>query len=290
MQSLLDSSAWPQRQFICLGCRALRERRGRCDCGGDVVELGSGGRLMLVERVWGPPTALTRVNRPAGAFLVVGMLTLAFSLLGFYGVGVAASLGFFFAAGLVRAIDIGTEQELWRERTRALPAADHRRSAKPPASPFVGRVRAVTVCIAPMSLRYCVAYAVELRDEHGRDTYLRDAATIGFEVVSNDGRVVRVPSGPVVLRCPEAREIILDEQIRAYLHEHDPEWRPDRYDPFPYGTALEAVVCEGDVVEIHNSLLPAYAPDAERVGYREMATQLFDIDGTPRIEQLPRRA
>lgn len=244
---------------------------------------------MLVERVWGPPTALTRVNRPAGAFLVVGMLMLAFSLLGFYGVGVAAALGFFLAAGLVRAIDIGTEQELWRERTRALPAAENPRATRLPDAPFVGRVRAETVCIAPMSRRYCVAYAVELRDDHGHDTYLRDATTIGFEVVSNDGRVVRIAAGPVVLRCREAREIILDEQIRAYLHEHDPEWRPERYDPFPYGTALEAVVCEGDLVEVHNPLTPSYDPDAERVGYREMATQRFDANGTPRISLLPRR-
>lgn len=255
-----------------------------------MVELGSGGRLMLVERVWGPPTALTRVNRPAGAFLVVGMLTLAFSLLGFYGVGVAAALGFFLAAGLVRAIDLGTEQELWRERTRALPAAENPRSSKKPEAPFVGRVRAQTVCIAPMSRRYCVAYAVELRDEHGHDTYLRDAATIGFEVVSNDGRVVQIAAGPIAMRAPEAREIILDEQIRAYLQEHDPEWRPERYDPFPYGTALEAVICEGDLVEVHNPLRPTYDPDAERVGYREMATQLFGTDGTPRVALLPRRS
>lgn len=282
MPQVLGPSAWPTRSYICLRCRSLLTDSGGCECGStDVVELANGGRAALIDRVWGRLDHRDVVNRPAAAMMLVGGMTLGFSLLALNGFGIVVGVGSLMSGGLVRLAEVGKAEEDHRVRGSPLPAA-----APPPLLPaarvFGGQVVTDEVCCAPMSLRYCVAYAAELRDDRARDTFLRDAVTIGFTLEANDGRTVVVPPGPVKLSGGRSRRILLEEQIRAYLSSCDPAWRPDRYDPFPYATAFEAVVCQGDTVELHNPLEPVHEPSPE-ADYRHSATGRLKPVGTPML-------
>ena len=251
-----------------------------------MVPLDDDGRALLVDRVWGRLDHRDRVNRPAAAMMLVGGLTMGFSLLAFNGLGLVFGFGSLVSGGLVRLVRVGRVEEDRRERRRALPAG---RGAQVTPVPrvFGGDVVADEVCQAPMSYRYCVAYAIELRDEWARDTFLRDAVTIGFTVRGNDEREVVIPPGPILLSGGTSRQILLEEQIRAYLGHCDPAWHPDRYDPFPYATALEAILCEGDRIEVHNELEPLREKVAE-TDYRHAAIARLRPVGVPRIHLLSR--
>lgn len=243
------------------------------------------GHRRLVDRVWGPLRDQVPVNRSSRAAGLVGGATFALALAVGAGEAAAAGIGCLLFSGLLGATRIGQVREDRRERI--LPnAADGpsmwllaERLAGPPT--VAGVVRTTTVCQAPLTMRYSVAYCAELRDEAYAALYLRDSVTIGFEIVTNDGRVVRVAPGLIDLIGGRPREISLDDQIRAYLRARDPSWRPDRYDPFPYRSAIEGVVSEGDLVALYGELEVVNDPGAPAVGYRSSAPQLVRAVGTP---------
>lgn len=248
-----------------------------------MVELAGEGREALVERVWGPVVEHKTGNRPAAALMLIGGLTVGMSAIALNGFGLLVGLGSLATGGVTRLARIGRHHEARRENLICEPAGE---ADYGPRTPRVvgGTVVSDEVCIAPMSARHCVAYTAELRDAWAVDTYLRDAVTIGFTIESNDGRQVEVPPGPLLLTGGRSRPIQLESQVLPYLCDCDREWRPHRYDPFPYLVALEAVLCRGDSVELLTPVEPIL--EGNETDYRHTALARMRPIGLPRIHIL----
>lgn len=154
-----------------------------------------------------------------------------------------------------------------------------------PRSAIEGVVqRADDIGVSPVSKELCLAFAISLENPNADRSpiLLRDAATLGFAIATDEDTIV-VPRGPIdIVGEPEPAD---DFNVRLYLalidREHESAEGPD---PFPFETAKLILLREGDRVRLHNSVRAAPDPDAVLTGYRELPSRVMVPVGLPRIE------
>jgi hypothetical protein len=274
---------WPKRDAICLDCRSVVT--GRCPAGPHRVQRISDaeGREALVSEVWGPKSLRLRALQAARAGAIgSGSVSLLDACSGcdlpldgesFVGILVVfAVIGvLWFAIKLVG--------DLLRRRKRRLAANGARRRGLQigPATGRIGTIISRDVATAPLGTR-CVAFSTQLMQRS--TVMLRDAATIGFEVLLDTGEHVRVPAGVCAIDMTRAPRI---EAIDGYLRLIDPlRVNGEDFDPFPHDRAVGRILVPGDRVEVLGRLIPT-ADGAAGGGYRELAHTVLIPDELPRL-------
>jgi hypothetical protein len=174
------------------------------------------------------------------------------------------------------------------------------------APPLTGRVAAARLARSPLTDTPCAAFAVQFRHRRadGSPVTLRDGATIGFDIVADDGVTVRVAPGRVDLTAAGRRLDRFHPNIRRYLASIDPDGRPSTPwqrilaaaftgrsqvgDAFPYTAVLQAVLRPGDRVRLHNPLTIAVDARGAAGDYRTPAPSHAAPQGTPVLELVER--
>jgi len=295
---------WPIRQSVCLDCRSTSVAGGSCHvCGSlrvhslaDPVE-----RELLVTEVWGPPSLRRELRAMAKAGATGGATGGALEGLssGCSGVdlidldilGVLAVIAVVASVFALLRWCIGKLVAGVRRRRDALPPAGALKGPRRLA-PATGRVGTVVgrgrLPRAPLSGRRAVAFGVEGTCSTGwrkREVMLRDAATVGFEVMLDSGERVHIPAGAIALEMGGGRVIRPDAAVVAsYVGGVDPH--RDQFlddEPLPLEHFVEAVVMPGDRVEVLGSLAVRPDPRGVVTGYREPAPAMFSPSGIPRL-------
>lgn len=289
---------WPQRTAVCLDCRTLlRDTQEPHIPGHKVVSLRDAReRDRLIERVWGPmhvekklhlgwsliAVSLTAVSIVGlGALLLTGVGEWLFWLVVF---GFGGVLSFF--QNLFRR----TEQEVeGRVMDQPLPGDD------PPlrlagSSAISGTIAGGKTALSPITRAPCVAFAVTLgASRHELGGALRDAATVGFAIITLSGDTIEIPAGRIELVSHSAPLQGARQATTTYLDGVDPVRRSDDdRDPFAHSAVAEVVLQRGDHVALHNPIRhKAFATANTERGYRDAPRQVFTIEGTPCLELLP---
>jgi hypothetical protein len=295
----------PPRNAVCLDCRTALVDGEACDAGRKhrVVSLAKDdGRKKLVDEVWGPANVRRQIKRAAragsGGATFGGMFdgcgsadcsgcdvpsgggdVIAFILVAIVGAIVMVIVGWLILA-LVRYIRDKLDRPKPFGALARTPALRGRGVA--------GKVVAAARADSPASDDPCVAFALEYRCRRviSGAVMLHDAATRGFDVVTKDGRKVRVPAGRIRLDGVFAR-VGSNARARAAAHLEtiDPSRDPNLVsvedgttDPFPFDDVVQAVVRPGDEVEVLGELAPIADPDASTgSAYRESAGMLVPV-------------
>ncbi len=163
----------------------------------------------------------------------------------------------------------------------------------PPAavSPRRGRAGRVvaTMVASPLSGRRCAGFSARLTHGNGRAVMLHDAATVGFDVVLDDGARVRIPAGPLVLAAADDDDAVAlsAAHVDGYLRAIDPRRAgADDLDPFPYHRVEETVIRSGDRIEVLGALHAVIDPRAAATGYRDAAATLLVPAGPTEVRLL----
>ncbi len=316
----MSSAEWPARTEICIDCRTLTVAGAGCPIDGRhrVTRLDThAGREGLLTEVWGPPSRRRRAKKlakagaggAAGGSAAEGASCSGCGDVGavFELEGALILLGILALAGVVMLIYYGVQKLVeavrkWRNRPRPAAAAV-RRVRMPRRRGRVGTVRPRdgAVARAPLSDRECVAYSIELHSERALDgtVMARDAATIGFDIELDDGEVVRVPAGAIVLGQGEAesaddRVEPGEDEIWRYLLAIDPlrreaEYGEDeaaKYDPMAHDRTRERVIEVGARVEIRGPLrrvVDGGSAASSSAPYRQAAASALVPEGAARI-------
>lgn len=124
--------------------------------------------------------------------------------------------------------------------------------------------------------RRAVAFGTQLSCND--NVMLRDGATIGFDVVLDDGQRVHVPAGLCAIDMTDGRPL---PGINDYLADVDPRraFEPG-IDPFHHDDARVVTIAPGDRVELLNELEPCGAGDS---GYRDAVATRFVPRGFVRL-------
>jgi hypothetical protein len=278
------------RTALCLECRTALSPNERCDAHprAAVVNLADPQqRGRAIHTVWGPPHVRARQAATAGgvggglggifegcgacdlgggldgeaALVVIGIVIVAF----------AAILIYYLVKRIVHWVRV------YRARPRPTGSA-----WKPPQprKTLRGKVRDAVGLQAPLTFTACAAWGVVFshdRAVNGRVT-LRDGATAGLTIETDDGRTVTIPAGRVRLEGDGGRESV-DE---AYLRRIDREYADNAASPIPYDEAREVRLAVGDAVEITGGLEERFDPNAA-AGYREAAATMLVVAGVPTL-------
>ncbi|HTE55491.1 MAG TPA: hypothetical protein VK698_31770 [Kofleriaceae bacterium] len=306
----LDRPGWPARGAVCRDCRTAVAEGSTCPAGPGhrVCSLGdASGRDAILTEVWGPLELRRRIGEAARAGATGGggaSLLDGCSLSDCGGGGgdlgdiVLIALAVFaavFVLWLVASLAVAAVRA-WRRRPPRPRGARRAPAAVGPPTGRVGTIAAGVDRVAsdPVTGRGAVAFALELTHVSGwrrrRSAMLRDAATVGFEVLLDGGERVRIPAGPCLVdldgastsRAPLAR-------VAAYLAALDPaRATADDLDPFPFHQARHLILRPGQRVEVRGRLLAVPDPRAAPAGYREPARALLVPDGVPRLAVIDR--
>jgi hypothetical protein len=263
---------------ICLDCRTLLDGEEPCDVAAHrVASLRTfAGRERLLVEVWGGSETrraeMERARHDGRKHLWVGVGALGLPLLLhahlWWAIGVVVSLSCL--------IDAALRQKVWRPGARLSP---HGAAQRPAAIGGGSALRGVAVGVpelrAPASGRPCLAYALSL--QRRRSVMLMAARTGPLTIQLEDGGTVEVPAGR--LRMAGADEMVVGASglLRRFLLAIDPlRAQAVDLDPFPIGQVREAILVEGDRVEIESPV--AARLGAERPGrdpYRERPVQIW---------------
>jgi len=302
----------PPRTSICLDCRTALVDGEACDGGKKhrVTSLAThAGRQKLLDEVWGPANVrrqLKRATRSGGGGAIGG------SILDGCGSGADCSgcdvpSGGGEILGAILVIIVGAIVVIvlgWlvmklvayiREKmNRPKPFGALAEGPKMRGRGVRGKVVAAQRSDSPIDDEPCVAYALEYRAKRvvSGAVMLRDAATRGFDVVTTEGRKVRVPAGRIRLdgrpskiggsdaRMNAAAHVgAIDAQLDTNLTQNDPT-----EDPFPWDEVVQTVLAPGDEVEVLGDLAPTADPEAASA-YRESASLLVPV-GVPRLVKI----
>ena len=289
---------WPRRTAVCLDCRTLLSDVQEPHIPGHrVVSLRDANqRDQLIERVWGPLHTERKLDPVwsllAFAVTVVSILGLGALLLSGLGELVfwAVVLGFGGITSFFRNLFRKTEHDVEaRVMNQPLPGDD------PPlrlagSSAISGTIASGKTALSPITRVPCVAFAVTMgasRQQLGGA--LRDAATVGFAIVTNDGDTIEIPPGRMELVSHSVPLQGVEQTTSAYLDSIDPTRRSDNdRDPFAHRAVAEVVLQLGDHVALHNPIRhKAFAADRLERGYRDSPRQVFTVEGVPCLKLLP---
>jgi len=287
--------AWPARPLVCVECRTMLGERGVAHRALSLREPAQ--REQLLTAVWGPAERRQALRRAATA----GACSGGFSLLDGCDLGVVDfDLGWMLAAVVVfLAVAIlwltGAALVAYVRRRRQLSThnahgAPHACTCRPAVTngrtSVIGRVCADSAIAAePWTGRPCVAYAAALTDGSSRRLFLRDGATIGFELQLPSGERVRVPAGPCELDLRDAARQRPDRAaVQAMLTELDPaRAHLDDLDPFPHDQLALRTIGPGDEVELFGGVTPTIDRAAAEHGYRDAPPVILVPEGTIRL-------
>jgi len=279
---------WPVRDTICIECRTALPAGVPCPAGPHRVEKlrDAGGREALLTEVWGPKSMRLRLREAmkVGAAGGTGVSVLdgcsgcdlldlgSGEFWAVLAVAVVVIAVLWFALKLVR--------DLILRRRHRLHANGARRKG-PQLGPATGRVGTIIsrdVARAPIGDRSCVAYALVVQERS--TVMLRDAGSVGFEILLDTGEHVRVPAGTCVIDMTGATRAT---DLEAYLAELDPlRGSSDDLEPFPHDRAFARMLVPGDRVEVLGRLVPI-ADGTAGGGYREAAHTVLVPDTIPRL-------
>ena len=139
---------------------------------------------------------------------------------------------------------------------------------------------------SPISELPCVGWAAELTATRWftRHVMLRDGQSFGFDVRLEDGRIARVPAGPIRLHPggQEHRAIAID----SYLTSVDPAYASADEEPaIPYEDAVSIDIRPGDHVEVFGELQTVADPDAAQT-YRGTSAMVLAPADVPLIRRV----
>lgn len=304
-----DRDGWPERRYVCLHCRATACEPGdHALPGHDLVSVrATSGRDRLVEHVWG--RRLRNQSSTLATPAELGAISFAITAVSFILnvvdvpwtgavciLSLLAGVGFFF----LDESESDKPTDMRRERDQPLAAAA-RPARLAGGAAVTGIVEGRDECAtAPVSGSSCVAFAVTVYASVPTDAdvlagaisgavTLRDGATVGFTIVTQDGNHVLVPPGPIELIFHNAREERSKPTISSYLRTIDRlrQGMTREADPFVHARAREAIVVAGDHVALYNPIVRTGAlPGAAFTGYRDAPASSFRIQGTPCVELL----
>jgi hypothetical protein len=292
--------AWPRRERICLECRTLLPAGTPCPASArhTVVPMSGSGRESLLAAVWGHKSlrqhlrSATRTGATGGA--TGGLFNGCSVCDGCAGVGgldeiIVAILVFAVACFLLYFVFVGIRalvRYARRPRLRPRGAAADGATVGPPTG-RTGEIRARATAPSPLTGTLCAGYGLELTASAGwfrRTVLLRDGASVGFDVVLDDGGVVTIPPGPLIVDLTGTQTIDTVAWIDDYRDAVDPDRaRADDLDPFPADCARHRVLRSGDRVEVRGPLraLPGAG------GYRDAPAAQLEPTGVPRIAPAP---
>jgi len=299
----------PRRTRVCLGCRSLLADGESCDGGPGhhVVDVATKkGRGALVDAVWGSGARLKgkEIARAGTTGAGVGGLGQALdcgsctgadvgsggealAILAVVLVAAAAAIALYF---LVKVIVTFVRRKMSEPRASG---ASRQLPPVPEAGKGVrGRVAGVPELTAPISNETCLGYVAELTSQRllTRHVMLREGRTCGFEVMLDDGRVVRVPAGRIHLEAERERFSRADRpSAETWLEGIDRQsFANEPLAPVPFEESAEARLAPGDVVEVAPEL-DTVADPSRAAGYRDAAMALAPV-GVPRVRVIERAA
>lgn len=287
-----------QRTQICLACRTLLQEGETCVGGRahQTVSLAApAGVQRLDDEVWGPDSRARQARQAAkaaaggagaGGFFE-GCTGCDAGGLDASGEAVLIVLAVVIAAGiaillyfLIRALVRWIREKMDQPKPHgALAKAPKPRARAVAAS---GVIRAGTPMALPWAAGSVFGYAMQLYEARafGGGAMLRDAATAGFEVALDDGRVLRVPAGRIQLVGRLPRVSAEDERIERALAELVPR-APTETVLFPFDRVRGRTLGPGDRIELLGDVSIA-ADDGGGVGYRSNAGVLVPV-GVPTL-------
>ena len=302
----MPPTTWPPRPAICLDCRTALPAGAPCPAGHSRIATFAGGgpgREELLTEVWGPASIRQQLRDAARAGVTSGGCGALFDGCGgcdLVGLDIGETLiviVVLFALGALvwlLACGIGALFRWWRSRSE--PNGATRRGAGPEYP--TGRTGTVVAHAGlapdPITGTPCVGFAalLEHRSRWWRRpaTMLRDGATVGFDVVLDDGERVHIPPGALLVDLAAARAVRVDRlQLALYLGELDPARdREDELDPFPCHRTRAVQIRPGDRVEVLAAVeaRPAGGAAAGRGGYRDQASAVLVPAGVPRLRPM----
>lgn len=197
--------------------------------------------------------------------------------------------------GRLRFARAGAFRPRLRREPLSQPKASYHALPKP-KEPLRGRVRQALQRCDDLKLlgddaQRAVAAQLEYTLNNGAAVTLRVGWCEQFEVDLDDGRLVRIPSGSLILSAPSARWRELDEEVaREYLRElvpgHQGLQNTPFEDPFPFEQAILVTLAPGDRVAVSQPLLRTLEPTIG--SYRDGAAAVMSPSRTARIELLAR--
>lgn len=281
---------------ICLACRTVLAEGEACPGGRahQTVSLAQpAGRLRLDDEVWGPDSRARQTRQAAkagaggagiGGFFEgcsgcdVGAADLGGeAFLAVLAVVVAAGIAIlaFFA---IRALVHWIREKLERPKPHGAFARAPR--APSPVVAASGVVRGGTPMALPWAAGSVFGYAMLLYEARtfGGGAMLRDAATAGFEVDLDDGRVLRVPAGRIQVVGPLPRVHAERTRLEGVLGQIAPG-APGAPELFPFDRVKGQTIGPGDRIELLGEV--QHAADASSSGgYRAHAGVLSPV-GVP---------
>ena len=299
----------PAREFVprrrlCLECRSALPHGEPCSwMTHSVVDMDHpAGWESLQARVWGAMSRRDIIMPPTA--LILAFVALFVACAG-AAIGFAVSFlttsnvrGVFIICALIVGAPMAAAYSLLRflyQKNRIVREHDRPRGAAteplPPQGGMVlsGRIEAAAAALSPLSREPCVGFAIELErtDASGSPVMLRDSASLGFSVVEDGGRTIRIQPGALVLVGP--RDEVRDRgDVAAYLKALAPPpagaGEDGDHPPFPWDRAREALLRPGDRVTVRCDAEVAGGSSPE-VPYREPARQALISRGIPIVER-----
>jgi hypothetical protein len=291
------------RTRICLECRTALGEHEPCDGGRNhrVASLrAADGREALVREVWGSPSVRRRARelaRAGGAGAASGSaLELcsgadACDCVSFGGEGIGVVLAILLVAGVVMLVYFIVVKTIeWRRRKRHA-LRPHGALLRPRAHGALLRGTVVGPAGAPERIGF--GLALRHRGALREGVMLRDGASLGFEVMLEDGERAHVPAGRIRLEGARAAERGLDRALLdRYLATLDPLRPPELVekepyeDPLPFTRAVLFELRAGDRVELQGDF-ERRAPVDAPVAYREAPPSVWVARGVVSVQLVP---
>ncbi|HUH03213.1 MAG TPA: hypothetical protein VML75_14550 [Kofleriaceae bacterium] len=280
---------------ICLDCRTVLGADEPCDVASHhPVSLADGhGREDLAARIWGPLSTRRKVKRAATAGSAGGGGGAVLDGCGGCDAGgidgqVALILLTIVVAVLVVWLLYKLIRAIAQRRHTLVPNGADRRPGHLGLLSATGvvEVDADATIEAPTSVERCVAWGLELATTRWfrRRPQLRAGASGAFRVRTDDGRVVHLPAGRVVVSMKGARDAPIGP-AQAYLAGLGLGGTDGNgYLLLPHDVARERLIRPGDRVEIHGPLEEqVVAGAAHQGGYRDAPPTRLTPRGVPRL-------
>lgn len=229
--------AWGRRGWLCTSCRLALAPGTRCTAdsrfGHEPLDLSDpSARARVISRTWGWEVAWASFGRPYMSFRD--------------------------PRRALRSVERALSWA-WKRARRGVAAALARPRGTswaghiPRSRGVMGTVRGASPEVPPFGGSPCVAYGIELRLRNGRVT-LRDGGSAGFTVELDDGRVVRVGPGALVMDASSAARDP-DAEIAGYLWWVGAERAPhEPRELVPFHDAYVVRLVDGARVELRGEL------------------------------------